>query len=235
MKRLSQIFPGFILSTSLILSSCGGGDVGKGKTSFNVNAVLSETRNLTVDEMNIATRICYAYQSKSQKFRSTEFYGTQFIFAGKSTDCQNVVTNYDITSVLKYNEQNVLVYVPVQSFSPNLQFIKKVQTESSGYLAQLCPKVFTNQPVSNTTTQQNVKVQISFFREDSDGFFLQYFNKQADSSYKIESAEKFKVPTDPNAANGVIRGMDQYYAIQRVCNSGDKNKFSEFQQTFTSR
>lgn len=194
---------------------------------------MTDERNLTPDEKNIAIRICYAYQSKSQKFSLPEFYGTQFIFEAKNTDCQNLVTATNITTTMKNDAQNQLSYVPTQFYDPSLAFNKKVQTDSSGYLAQLCPKLLTNQQVGNTITEQNVKVQISFFKEDYDGYLLQYFNRQVDNTYKIDSAEKFKVPTELGAA---IRGMDQFYSTARVCTGPlNKNKYSNFEQKFISR
>ncbi len=233
MKKPASLFTTLlILSSSIILSSCGGGN-SKPKTTFAPDAIMTDERNLTPDEKNIATRICYAYQSKSQKFRSTEFYGTQFIFQAKNTDCQNLVTTTNITTTMKYDAQNELAYIPSQYYDPSLAFNKKVQTDSSGYLAQLCPKVLTNQQVTNTITEANVKIQISFFKEDYDGYLLQYFNRQVDNTYKIDSAEKFKVPSDPGA---VIRGMDQFYSAAKICTSpSDKNKFANFEQNFISR
>jgi len=134
---------------------------------------------------------------------------------------------------MKNDTQNELSYIPVHVFDPSLAFNKKVQTDSSGYLAQVCPKILTNQQVNNTITQGNVKIQISFFTEDLDGFMLQYFNKQPDNSYVFDSAEKFKVPTSLNAP---IRGIDQFYSLTKVCpNSLDKNPNSIYEQNFISR
>lgn len=234
MKKLARFKSFLILSTSLILSSCGGGNSSsKFKTTFSIDAILEPERNLTADEVKIATRICDAYRSKSVKFRTTD-YGTQFVFSAKRTDCQNVVTNYDVTTIMKYDAQDSLAYIPVGPYDPNLKFNQKVQTDDSGYLAQLCPKIWTNQQVSNTTLQGNAKIQILFFKQDLDGFMLKYFNKQSDNSYKIDSAETFKVPT--TTSNGNIIGMDQFYSGQKACASRfDKIEFSNFEQNFTSR
>jgi benzoyl-CoA reductase/2-hydroxyglutaryl-CoA dehydratase subunit BcrC/BadD/HgdB len=236
MKKPASLYFSLVLSVSIIASSCGGGNLNnKAITSFNVNAILAEERPLTSEEIKIATRICYAYQSKSQKFRSSEYFGSKFIFSGKNTDCQNTSTNYQISTTLKYNAQNTLEYVTSPFLNSALTVNKKVQTETSGYLAQLCPKIFTNRSVSNTTTAQNYKVQISFIRNNLDSFYLQYFNQVADSSYKIESSERFDVVTDIGS-DYKINGMDQFYSAQRVCPSAyDKNKFSNFEQTFISQ
>lgn len=219
----------------MIISSCGGGN-SVGKKTFSVDALLSTEGPISTDERNIATRICYAYQSKSKNYRSSGFIGTSFIFSGKTTDCQNNITNYPINSTLKYDFNNDLIYAPPGNFDPNLRFNKKVQTDTSGYLSQLCSKIYNGEVISNTINQQNVKVQISFLREGLDGFLLQYFNRQADSTYKIDSAEKLKVRTQIDYTTGQILGMDEFYSAQKVCGSQfDKNKFSEFEQNFISR
>ncbi len=233
MRRPASFKTFITLSTSIILSSCGGGNSKLGNTSsFNVSAILAEERPLSVDERNIATRICYAYQSKSKNFRGANFLGSRFIFLAKKTDCGNNVTSYQVTTTMNYDQNNGLSYFPTNTSN---QFFGKVETDTSGYLAQLCPSILTNQPVSNTTTQQNFKIQISFIREQLDGFVLNYFVQQPDLTYKISNAEKFKVRTQIDYTNGQVLGMDEYYSSQQLCSSLDRNKFSNYEQSFTSR
>ncbi len=222
------------ISLSSLLASCGGGN-SKPPTSFSPNAILAEERPLTNDERNIATRICYAYQSKSNNFRSGGFINQNFNFSASKTDCQNSVLNYNVTATLRYDNNNNLYYAPPAILDPNLRFYTKVQTDTSGYLSQLCSKIRTNQPITNTTTQDSTKVQISFSNDGLDYFLLMYFNKQTDGTYKADSAEQFKVRTQINFTTGQILGMDQVYSTQKVCSSFDKIKNSTFTQTFTSR
>jgi hypothetical protein len=220
----------------MILSSCGGGNSVNKKT-FTADTLLSEVHPIGNDERNIATRICYAYQSKSKNYRSSSsgFMGTNFIFSIKNTDCQNMIATAQISTVLKYDNNNELIYETLSNSGMSSQFKTKVQTDSSGYLSQLCPKIVNNEAISNTTDQQNIKVQISFFHEDFDGFLLLYFNKQPDNTYKINSGEKLKILTQVNYTNGNILGMDEFYSTQKICgNQYDKNKFSEFEQNFVS-
>ena len=225
----------FLFLNTIILSSCGGGNSKATNKTFNAEALIADERELTPDERNIATRICYALQSKSKNFRTTDFLGTSFKFTIKNTDCQNGVATYPVSTILKYDAQNNLEFTPVASDS-SLRFTKKVQTDSSGFLAQLCPKILSNEVITNTTATTLGKVQISFQKENLDGFTLTYFNLQTDLSYKIDSAEKFQFRTQADLTTGKILGMDEYYAAQKVCGSSfDKNKFSNFEQNFTSR
>lgn len=219
----------------MILSSCGGGN-SVGKKTFSTEAILTEEHPIISEERNIATRICYAFQSKSKNFRTPGLIGTNFIFSVKKTDCQNNVTTYQTTSTLQYDDANDLTYAVSVNSDPNFKFNKKVQTDNSGYLSKICPKIIKNEVISNTVDEQGVKVQISFFHEGFDGFLLQYFNQQKDNSYKIDSAERFKIRTQIDFINGKILGMDEYYSTQKICgNKFDKNKFSEFEQTFISQ
>jgi hypothetical protein len=221
-----------LFSLSFAITSCGGGN-NKPQTAFSVDAIITEERPLTSEEIQIATRICYAYQSKSQQFRTADYYGTKFLFSVKKTDCQNQSTQAEVPTTMKYDDQNVLNYIQDKDIDSSFNFKKLVQSDRSGYMSQLCPKILTNQPVTNTTVIQNTKVQISFFKETLDGYLLKYFTKLDELTYKIESAEKFKIPTDAESSKKSIRGMDQFYSLQKVCPSSlDKNKFSDFEQNF---
>lgn len=234
MKK-AQGLNAFIILTTMIIAGCGGGNSVLEK-KMGINAQMSEVRPITNDERNIATRICYAYQSKSKNFRSSGYVGSNFRFGGKKTDCQNVLTNYEIPTKLQYDDNNNLIYSPTAGFDQNLKFNRSVQTDSFGYLAQLCPKVMTNQTISNTFEQQNLRVQIIFFRENFDGFVLQYFTKQANNTYKIDSIEKFKVRSLIDFTTGKILGMDEYYSYEKACTSElDKKPSSLYEQSFISQ
>lgn len=224
----------FIFTFTIILSSCGGRNSSV-VNSFNTTALLTEERILTSEERNIATRICYAYQSKSKNFRDSTYLGTHFLFSIKNTDCQNTVTTRKVDAVMNYDSSNQLSYTPTGAAIEPGFFYKTVMTDTSGYLSQLCGKIITNQPINNTVTESSTKVQISFFREGLDGFYIQYFLKQPDSTYKITSAEKFKVRSQIDYTNGQILGMDEYYSTQKLCASNlDKNKYSDLEQVFIS-
>lgn len=227
-----------ILISSLIfsgiLSGCGGGN-SKLPVTFSSTAILAEERPLTEAERKIATRICYAYQSKSNNFRSGGFINQSFGFSATKTDCQGSTLNYSVGATLRYDNENNLIYSPPAQLNPNFRFYPKVQTDTNGYLSQLCTKIKNNETISNTVVQTNTKVQISFNTDTMDYFMLMYFNKQSDGSYKADSAEQFKVRTQTNFTTGQILGMDEVYSAQKVCSTFDKVANSNFVQTFTSR
>lgn len=223
-----------ILVFTSILSSCGGGN-SKVPVTFSSTAILAEERPLTEAERKIATRICYAYQSKSNAFRSGGYLNQSFSFTATKTDCQNNTINYNVGAILRYDNDNNLVYSPAAQLNSNFRFYPKVQTDTSGYLSQLCTKIKNNEPISNTVVQTNTKVQISFNTDTMDYFLLMYFNRQSDGSYKADSAEQFKVRTQTNFTTGQILGMDEVYSTQKVCSTFDKIANSNFVQTFTSR
>lgn len=221
------------LTLATVLSGCGGGN-SKVPTTFSTSAVLSEERLLTTNERNIATRICYAYKSKSTNFRSGDFFNKSFLFSSKKTDCQNSTINFQVAAGLQYDNNNNLIFTPSITLNPSFRFYSLIQTDTNGYLSQLCTKIKNNEPISNTTTSSNVKTQISFEATDMDAYLLMYYNRQSDGSYKIDSAEKFKVRTQFNFTTGQILGMDEVYSSQKVCSSFDKIPNSNFTQSFTA-
>lgn len=228
MKRILQFdYNLFLIFLSLLatLNSCGGG-VKSSKKSFSGLMQLSEEAELTLDERTIATRICYAYQSKASAFRTTDYLGGQFSFAMTSTDCSGSTNTYNINSLLKYNYDNILEYQPTPDTSKF--FNRGVQTNTAGYLTQLCDKVKTNQKINNTFMQGELKVQIDFLRDNAlDGFRLRYFIKDSNGIYKGDSLETFMVRT-----SGQILGMDEHFTRQKLC-PNTTNKNSEMKQIFT--
>ena len=234
MERLNIIHPFILLLTTMILSSCGGGNNVLQK-KFSVNALVTEEHSIYNSERNIATRICYAYQSKSNNFRTSEFLGSIFNFSATNTDCQGGIIHYQIKTNLKYESLTDLTYVPQVNIDNDVSFNKKVQTDRSGYLSVICAKIVKNEPISNTLDQGGVKVQISFFHDGLDTFELKYFTLQADNSYKIDSAETFKVRSAFDFTTGNILGMDESYKVERICNTNIDSKISQFEQTFEGR
>lgn len=142
---------------------------------------------------------------------------------------------YNVGAVLHYDNNNNLLFAPPILLDPNLRFYQNVQTDTSGYLSQLCTKIKANETITNTTVVNNTKVQISFGIDGLDYFLLMYFNKQTDGTFKIDSAEKFKVRTQTNLSSGQLLGMDEEYSTQKVCSSFDKVPNSNFVQKFISR
>jgi hypothetical protein len=236
MKKRASLYSFILVSLSMILSSCGGGNSSITNNTFGRDAIMAKERPMNNVERNIATRICYAYQSKSKNFRSSGYIGTNFKFALKYTDCQNNISTNQLTAVLNYDSNNELAYVPTNPSESSALFNKKVQSDISGYLSQVCDKIVSNQAISNTVYFSGYAVQGTFFHDDLDTYILQYFQLQPDNSYKINSAEKLKVRTQVDYKNGEILGMDEFYSTQKLCSiKYDKNINSEFSQSFISR
>jgi hypothetical protein len=234
MKRLKIKYPFIFIVTTIILSSCGGGNSVVQK-KMSINTLVAQAHDIDSIERNIATRICYAYQSKSNNFRTSEFLGTVFNFSATNTDCQGSITQTQIKTILKYESLSELIYAPIASLVSGISFNQKVQTDRAGYLSVICGKILTNGPINNTLDQSGVKVQISFFHDGLDGFEIKYFTLQPNNSYKIDSVETFKVRTAFNFNTGDVLGMDQSYKIERLCNASSDSKISQFEQIFVGR
>jgi hypothetical protein len=227
MKRISQFDYFFLISASLLLASgCGKQDTYV-PAGFSTSAVLSATRDLTTAERTIATRICYAYQSKNTAFRTQTYYGNTFNFSVNYKDCSNAISKVIIPGVLTTSTADSAGLMFAADTA--LPFNKTVQLAKSGFLSQLCTKIQNNQAISNTVVDSGVTVQIAFVAQDMDSYVLQYFN----SSKKIDSAETFRVRTQFNMTAGQILGMDESYTQQKVC-SGNTEKFSDYSQSFVN-
>ncbi|MBC7714297.1 MAG: hypothetical protein H7177_13215 [Rhizobacter sp.] len=230
MKRISR-FDHFILMTSalLIVSGCGANKSIE-STSFSTSAIMVATRDLTTAERTIATRICYAYQSKNTSFKTQTYYGGTFNFNMNYKDCSNVKSAYSVAGILSTSttDTRALVY----STDTTMQFNKAVQTAQAGYLSQLCTKIQNNLVISNTVVDGSTRVQLSFTATDMDSYTLQYFSP-VNNEMKIQSAETFKVRTQFNIVANQILGMDETYVRQQIC-TGDANAFTELNQVYVN-
>lgn len=218
---------------TVTLLNCGGSGAKKKTTELTGTQPLEEAV-LPADQRTIATRICYAYQSKATTFRTTPFMGGTFKFDMRHTNCSNQLNQYSLTPVLRYNLNNALEF-----FQPDTSklFAGTVQTDTSGFLSQLCTKIKNNEAINNTTVNNDVRVQVEFFREDLDAYTLRYFVLDG-GDYKFESADTFKVRTQFNLSGSQILGMDETFTRQKVCPGlpiGSAPAFSQFIQQFDKR
>ncbi len=214
-------------ATLLTIASCGENKNKGGGTSFSVNQSMTATRDLTAAERTIATRICYAYQSKNTSFKTQTYFGGSFSFNMNSKACTETSENYTVVGVLTTGTDGGLMY-DTKTTKP---FSAKVQTSQSGFLSQLCTKIQNNLAISNTAVVDNVTVQVAFTSTDLDTYVLNYFTSQ-NNVMKISSADTYKVRTQFNQSASQILGMDEIFTRQSVCTS-DASKFSQFTQTYT--
>lgn len=217
-----------IVSTTLFATSCGGGGNKSQSVVFQVGAQMALVENIDNNQRNIATRICYAYQSKNSNFNSSDYLGSKFNFNVNQKTCDAKTTSSSVTAILK-KEKDVFIY----SANEQNNFYQNVQTNTMGYLSQLCTKINSNQDISNTLDINGNRVQIIFFTDKSDGFKISYFTMDNNNNYKIHSAETFRVRTQLNFIATSILGMDENYTKQEVCNN-DSSNFSEIEQRFIS-
>lgn len=231
MKRIVQFNHLFLTTaTMLTIASCGQQyNKGGGSSEFSTSMALQTSRDLSTAERTIATRICYAYQSKNTTFRTQTFFGGSYTFNMKKRNCSSdgATELYSIVGVLQSKTSGELYY----DTKSTKTFISKVQTSSSGFLAQLCTKIQNNMAVTNTaTTDDGQTVQVVFTSTDLDTYSLNYF-KSVNNVMKIQYAETFKVRTQFNQTGTQILGMDEIYTKQTVCDS-DPTKFSDVSQTY---
>lgn len=213
----------------LILASCGQASKSSVNTVYSSTEALTSIEDIDINQRNIATRICYAYESKGNKFNSNDYLGGSFVFGVQNAGC-SATQNYSINSVLvKSSKDSYLRF----SNDGSKEFNNFVQTNTQGYLSTVCTKIKNNQAISNTTESSTVVVQIQFFRDTLDSYIIKYFTKDKSGTTKIDSSEIFKVRTQFNYTNSQILGMDEEYVKQGGCGTSTSKNYS-ITQKFTS-
>ena len=218
----------YFLSILNLLTVSGCGVVGSIDSSeYYTSEQMSLVQNLSVEERAIATRICYAYQSKSSSFRAKNYNGGTFTYDINSKNCEGTRSHYTVNSVFKSSNTSMTL-VP----DTDKPFVATIQTDESGYLTQLCGKIKSNTPISNTVSEVSTKIQISFIKNTLDSYTIKFFVPDEKTNLmKIESMETFKVTTK-TTSEGQIKGIDESYSVFKTCETSDK--FSEFNQKFSS-
>lgn len=232
MKKLNLHSWFFSALTLGLVASCGSGHEGANPPSmaYSTSAQIQAVRNLTTDERNIATRICYAYQSKTTNFKTPDYMGGTFSFNISTKNCLDVKDAYVVNAILASDNNNRLTF----QTSSTKSFRPIVQTTEVGYLVQLCSKIQNNLAISNTVSiSDSERVQISFFKDSMDTFRIQTFTPNAKKEFVISSSETFKVRTQANLTSGQIVGMDEVFIKQETC-ANDAKKYLEFSQVFSS-
>ncbi len=206
--------------------SCGVNKRPTEPTTFTPTETISAIQSIDVEERNIATRICYAYESKYTKYLSIDKEATNFNFKISNNDCRNTAL-YNISSKLLSSSDQGLIY----NTSDSRKFYKYVQFHNRGYLSRVCTSIKNNLDIINTVDEAGFRVQIQFFKDELDSFTLKYFKKDNTGLWKIQSAETFKVRTQFNysSSKNQILGMDEVYVEEGICS--DVKTYS-FRQSF---
>lgn len=214
----------------ILLASCGQATKNSVSTVYSNTEALTSVQDIDINQRNIATRICYAYESKGNKFNSSDFLGGSFNFSVENNGCTSN-QNYSVNGVLvKSTKDGLLRY----AFDGSKEFNNFVQTNGQGYLSTVCTKIKNNQTISNTIEKPGVVIQIMFYRDSMDSYIIKYFIKDAKGNSTIDSSEIFKVRTQFNFTNSQILGMDEEYIKQGGCGSTNpksyllSQKFSSF-------
>ena len=112
----------------ILLASCGQASKTNVDTVYSSTEALTSTEDIDINQRNIATRICYAYESKGNKFNSSDYLGGSFSFNVENNGCTEN-QNYIVNSVLvKSTKDNLLRY----AYTGTKEFTNIVQTNSQG-------------------------------------------------------------------------------------------------------
>lgn len=142
----------------LLLSSCGEGLRKKISSSQKLGSEVVASSIISGQEASIAYAICLAFRNKNTTYLS-ERIGEIFSFQIEHSSCNREKSSTIIkTKLSSTNDNNSLEY----SSSTNTLFFKNVEDNHNGYMASICPKVLKGEPVENTFTDGDSKVQLLF-------------------------------------------------------------------------
>lgn len=218
-----------LIFLSVLLASCGQVSKNNVDTVYSSTEALTSVEDIDLNQRNIATRICYAYESKGNKFNSSDFLGGTFNFNVENVGCSNN-QNYIVNSLLVRSTKDGTLRFASDKAN---YFNGLVQTNNQGYLSTVCSKIKNNQTISNTIDKLNVVIQIKFFRDTLDSYIIKYFVRDAKGNVSIDSSEIFKVRTQFNYTNSQILGMDEEYIKQGSCGENNPKTYS-LAQKFSS-
>lgn len=237
MKELKKLFYFTFISTTVLTSFTGCGNNRKPSSlNFDVNSEMLAVQPLTSEELNIASRICYAYKSKAAKFR-TDYAQKSFSFRLYQKSCDAVESSRTIEASLNAEfGGEVMSYIPKSAVSSG-EFMTAVQTDRVGFLKNVCEKIYRGESISNTVDIDGVKAQIIFERKNLDRYKLNYFIATgatgSESKYVIHSADIITVRTQFDWSNGQILGNDEEVIRYAKC-SNNSNQTKESSQSFVS-
>lgn len=163
MKSLLEKFSySLMLASALLALSCGLEREYNGSTNLSFSESLSSGgRPLNDGEMAVALRVCYAFRSKRTKFLA-EMLESDFKFSYQTKDCQdNVASPVELATTLK----QLMVDGPMsyEASGVNFSYMREVQTDVNGDLAELCTQIFRGETPLNVQEKSNQFFEYSFF------------------------------------------------------------------------
>lgn len=224
-----QIF--FFSLFTLLASGCGNNRRPGSEDSIS-NVSFMEVGNIKEPELSIAKRVCYAYKSKRSALK-TYYHGKNFSFDISKKDCNGTENAKNFIAKLNAPvEATTLTWIP-ETLGDTYEFITNVQDEESGYLKQLCERIFRGAQVSNSLTVGSLEtVQIQFTRSNIDQYRINYFTLQNETQV-LMSSDLFKVRTQFDYVSGQILGFDE--EIMRFKKCDQQTKYQEFVHKYLAK
>ncbi len=210
---------------SLAIFGCGKGRHPSSTSSQIADVQFLEAENIKEPELSVAKRVCYAYKSKRSAFK-TNYHGKDFKFDFSKKDCSSVEDSKVFMAKLKSPvDATTLTWIPVTE-GDSFEFMTNIQDDESGYLKQLCERVFRGATISNSLkVNSSETVQVQFKRSNIDQYQINFFSLQ-NNVQVLMSSDLFKVRTQFDVSNGQILGFDEEITRFKKCAS--QNKYQEF-------
>ena len=208
-----------LLVSSLLLASCGNPRKPSSESGIS-EVTYMESASLNEGELSVAKRICYSYRSKRSNLKSN-YHNKTFSFNIYQKDCAKNELSKNLNMILNApTSAQTLTWMPA-SQEDTFDFITNIQDSDSGYIKQVCDKVFRGEKVSNSITMGGTQtVQIQFSRSNIDQYRLNYFS-ELNGVQTLMSSDVFRVRTQFDFTAGQILGFDEEIIRYKKCENSD--------------
>lgn len=158
MEKISHFI---VLLSAFTAFSCGIDKSMRDSTNLSFSESLSSGgRPLNDGEMAVALRVCYAFRSKRTKFMA-EMLESEFKFSFQTKDCEDTVSSpAELVTTLK----QLMVDGPMsyEASGVSSSYLREVQTDVNGDLAELCTQIFKGETPLNVLEKDNQFHEFSF-------------------------------------------------------------------------
>ena len=193
------------------------------------SSALSGGTPLDDGELAVALRICYAFRTKRSKFLA-EMLGTSFTYSFNTVDCADAEASDSFTATLTQESSDYPIVLE-SDFTGN--YMSEVQTDTTGFLSDLCSDVLAGETPLNISEVDNSLYEYSFSNTVTNGdkatIKIGYESDPNSGSPSVYQKIIFDILTDSTAA-GDYQGM-VIEAKRYVRCSDDSEDVKLYQQT----
>ncbi len=232
--KFIPVFSTLAITASIMLGSCGYDKTyeSREESLYFSQEALAGGVPLTDYQMAVALRVCYAFRSKRSKF-TAEMLGQSFNFNYLARDCSSNETTQTFSATLSQQDSSSPLKYS-STFTGN--YFRDVQTDTSGYLADLCSDILAGETPLNASEVENELFEYGFRSSVTNGdeVTIQIGSVQSSGATTPRVTQKLVFQVLTNAtSSGNYQGMITDAKRYLSCGT-DNTNVKLYQQTFTA-